>query len=367
MNAKQPMHQIIGFRVIAQALLWTFALPAIGADTSVPVAVVRPGTSTATQELRLSGTLSAERDASLSPRVDGLVARVLVDAGDTVQTGDILLELDASLAQLALRRAQAQTAQARTSLDETRRLLQEAERLVADQHLPKTELGTRRANVALAEAALRSAQADEADAKERVARHQLPAPFGGVIVRKLTESGEWVTRGTPVLELVATDRVRLDVRSPQERYGALDPDSAVTVLPDAMPGRRFEARIDARVPVSDPTTRTFLVRVVVDNADAGLLPGTSATAVFTLDSGNVQALVVPQDALLRHADGGYSVFALNPEAESPVAQRRKVTLGQQGPHGVEVLSGLSVGEAVVVRGNEILRDGQAVRVVETLE
>lgn len=350
-------------RSIAIALLSTTT--ASFAET--PVAVSLPDEATARQTLRLSGTLSAEREAQLSPRVDGLVEHVRVDAGDLVQAGDVLLVLDATLEQHALRRAQAQTQEARAALDESQRLLQEAERLVADQHLPKTELGTRRANVALAEAALATTQAEEAEARERVRRHQLPAPFDGVVVRKLTEAGEWVTRGTPVIELVATDVVRLDVRSPQERFGALTAQTPVKVLPDMMPGRELAARISARVPVSDSGTRTFLVRVVADTGDSGLLPGTSATAVFELGGSDHKAMVIPRDALLHHADGGYSVFIVDLQATPTVAQRRLVTLGQEATGGVEVLNGIRGGEAVVVRGNELLRDGEAVRITETIE
>jgi multidrug efflux pump subunit AcrA (membrane-fusion protein) len=102
--------------------MFAFALPWHAAtsqsEAPVPVRVVAPRAATLGEELRLTGTLTAERSARVSPRVDGLVARMRVDAGDAVRAGDPLVELDATLATLALRRAEAEVAEARASLAE---------------------------------------------------------------------------------------------------------------------------------------------------------------------------------------------------------------------------------------------------------
>jgi multidrug efflux pump subunit AcrA (membrane-fusion protein) len=100
--------------------------------------------------------------------------------------------------------------------------------------------------------------------------------------------------------------------------------------------------------------------VVPTDADAALLPGTSARAHLILDRS--AALGIPRDALLRHPDGGYSVYVAV-EAEGGLrAQRRPLRLGRESGLRVEVLEGLREGEQVVVRGNESLQDGQAIQV-----
>lgn len=330
------------------------------AQDAVPVAVEVPAPAQVSEELRLTGTLTAERSARLSPRVDGLVARVRVDAGDRVEAGAPLVELDAAVARLALSRAQAGAAEAQARATEAERLLGEARRLIADGHLPQTELGKRESEAALATAARAAAEAAEKEQAEILRRHTLPAPFAGVVSRRLTEAGEWVSRGTPVIELVATDRVRLDLQAPQERFAALRDDAPVQVLPDTMGGQSLPGRIVARVPVSDPTARTFLVRVLVDAAGGRLLPGTSATAVIGLP-GSQQALVISRDALVRYPDGSYSVFVVQDAGGRSTVAERRVKLGRGGSR-VEVLEGLRPGERVVVRGNERLRSGQSVRI-----
>ena len=345
--------------VVALALC---SAAAFAQEAPAPVVVVEPRSARLTEELRLSGTLTAERRAELSPRVDGLVSRLRVDAGDRVKAGQVLLELDADLARLALKRTIAMTAQAAAEKVEAERLVVEAAPLVRDGLLPATELSRREAAAALAAAVLDAARAAEQEQSEQLRRHQLPAPFAGVIARRLTDVGEWATRGTPVLELVATDRLRLDVQAPQERFDRIAADAPVEVRSALLPELRFAGRIEARVPVGDGASRSFLVRILVDDADGRLLPGTSATAVIGLPSKGV-VMIVPRDALLRYPDGSYSVFVVESKSDKLLAREQKVVIGAGG-QDVEVTEGLSPGQRVVVRGNERLRTGREVRLID---
>ena len=329
------------------------------AEDTAPVSTARPQQSAIAETLRLSGSLTAERQALLSPRVDGLVSEVLVDAGSSVKQGEVLLKLDPAIARQQHAQSKAATAEAKAARNEAQRLVNEAERLRQKNYISESELANRQSNLALAEAALVAAQAAESTALEQLRRHDLPAPFSGVISAKSTEAGEWINRGTAVLELVALDRVRLDVKVPQERFSEITADSPVEVIPDLFPGQRLEGKISAIVPVSDPQARAFLVRVVVDTNTLNLLPGTSATAVIGLSGNEGQKLLIPRDALLLHPDGGYSVFVV----EDGVAKRHQVQIGQQSQLGVSILAGLDSNADVVIRGNEVLRDGQAVTVV----
>ncbi|MEZ5462115.1 efflux RND transporter periplasmic adaptor subunit [Dokdonella sp.] len=328
------------------------------------VVVVRAQASKVVEELRLSGTLTTERRAGLSPRVDGLVAEVLVDAGDKVSAGDAVLKLDATLAMAVQRRVDAEAAQAQASRNEAKRRVDEARKLVPQQTLPKTELEARIAALELAEAALAAAQASAREQDELVQRHVLKAPFEGVITAKHAEAGEWVARGTAVLDLVSLDAVRLDVQAPQEIFSALRDDTPVQLIPDTLPDTVLDARITARVPVGGGSgARTFLVRVVASEPSAALFPGTSATARFSLAGSGASAVQLPRDVLLRHPDGGYSVFVVETNGKQSVASRRKVSVGRDSNGLVEIVAGVKADESVVTRGNEALRDGDTVRVV----
>ncbi|MEX0957751.1 MAG: efflux RND transporter periplasmic adaptor subunit [Burkholderiales bacterium] len=350
----------LGTTAVLLALTGIADIPA-WAQQPAPVVVATVRQAPLERMLRLTGTVTSERLAALSPRVSGLVSRMRVDAGDQVKTGAVLLELDATIAQLALARASAGLEEARAQLEEAQRLYEEAERLVERGFLPETRLHAAAAERRVAAATVERLAAERRQQAELVARHRVIAPFDGVVGRRLADAGEWVETGTPVLELVDTRRLRVDVQVPQERFHDVSVGSEARVELDALSGRVLEGKVQARVPVNDPGARTFLARIVVGDGDRLMTPGMSARVVLTLKSGE-PALSVPRDAILRRPDGSTSVWVLN-EGETLTVSERRVELVPSLQDAIEVRSGVSAGEKIVVRGNETLRDGQRVRIV----
>jgi RND family efflux transporter MFP subunit len=338
------------------------SMAAAAADEPSLVTVAETTLAPLVEELPYTASVTSERDAALSPRVSGLVQAVHVDAGDRVAAGKILVQLDASLARLALQRAEAAQQEARAQAAEAQRLYQEAKEMVDRRLVPETRLHAAEAQKRVADAAVARLAAERRQQAEIVERHAVVAPFAGVVSQKLTEAGEWVETGTPVLELVDVRRLRLDVQVPQERFHEVALKSPVTVQLDALPGRIFEGRVTARVPVKDPRARTFLARVSVDDPKGMMTPGMSATVVFEA-RGAQRTLMVPRDAVVRHSDGSASVWVVE-KGKVPTVLERKVQLGRTVERMVEVRQGLEPGRRVVLRGNETLKQGQAVRVVE---
>ncbi|SNY60076.1 RND family efflux transporter, MFP subunit [Arsukibacterium tuosuense] len=336
------------------------SLPAQAQDKEpVPVRVAMPAAQSVGQQLSLTGTLTARQHARLSARTDGLVSRVLVDAGDKVTAGQVLLELDPALASQQLKQLQAASQVTAAELAESQRLVTEAEQLTTEQLFPQTELQLRQANMAQAAAQHQQAEAALARQQEILARHKLIAPFAGVIAAKLTDAGEWVNLATPVLELVAISPLYLDIQMPQEHFQTLNQLQQIKVRSDMQPDTELSAKIIATVPVIDAAARSFLVRLQLqDHQQLQLLPGTSARATFNMATRGERNVVVPADAILRHPDGTFSVFTVKDDT----AYRRLVKLGRRSGEGVEVRDGLAEDEAVVIRGNETLRDGQPVKV-----
>lgn len=336
----------------------------LAAQAAAPVEAVMPEVGESQTEVRLTGSFTARRAAALSPRVPGLVAHVAVDAGDRVSAGDVLLRLDDEIAELEVRGAEAALEEGLANLAESQRLRDEAVDLGSRNALPATEVAARRSAVAVAGAAVSRANSDLTTARERLRRHTLIAPFDGVVASRDTESGEWVETGAAVLELVGTDELWLDVRAPQRYWPDLRPDSQVTAMADAFPDRVMEARVHARVPVSDPSARTFLVRLVVDEP-AGITPGMSASAQFTLGD-KQRVLRVPRDAIIRYPDGTTTVWVVDDSGDAPLAREVTVDVGRYLGDRVEIGAGISATDPVVIRGNEVLTQGQTVRLTEAL-
>ncbi len=314
------------------------------------------------QTVPLYGTLTSPRDAQLTPRVAGLVDTVEVDAGDRVRAGDTLLRLDRRLEELTLDTLQAAVDAARAEANEARRLLTESQRLSNQGAASATELEARRSQLAMSAANLDRLQAETARQRERLDRHTVIAPFDGVVRERLVEPGEYVAETMPVVGLVATDRLRMDVAAPQQYYDLIAPGMAVRIQPETRADRTIEASVDVTVPASDAQARSFLVRMFVDNGSGRLTPGMSAKVLFDIQTDEA-VLVAPRDAVVRvPGGGGTRMWVVEQTAEGARAQMRQVRLGRGANGFVEVLDGLAAGDQVVVRGNESLGNGQPVRV-----
>ncbi len=314
-------------------------------------------------EIPLTGTVTARDHASLSSRVSGLVAAVHVTAGDRVDQGALLLSLDPTLEKLGLIEAKADSAEAQAILDEARRRWQEARRLGPRKGISESETRAAKAEVRIAQAKLERLYAAERYREELVARHDVYAHFPGVVARRLAEEGEWVNTGTPVLELVGTENLRLDLQVPQEHYPYIDAETRVSVRLDAMPSRSIDGRISAKVALNDAGSRTFLLRVQLADGEQNITPGMSAQARLRIP-GTERVLTIPRDAILRDAYGASRVWALVDVDGAPVATQRTVQVGRSFEGNTEIRNGLEPGARVVIRGNETLREGQPVRVVK---
>lgn len=318
-------------------------------------------------QINVTGTVTSPRTALLSTAVAGLVAELSTDEGHRVVTGETLLRLDAELAQLALERAQAEVLQRETDVADARRRFAEAEKVGEQRGIARTQIESLRAEVTSDEAALVASRAAAREQQAIVERHTLKAPFAGVISQRFTELGEWVSPGNGLLELTATDNLRFDFQVGQENFAALSPQTAVDISLDAIPGEPIAGRIDTIVPVKSPGARTFLVRVVAEDAEREnslkITPGMSVRGQLNVDAGR-SGIAISRDAVLRFPDGRITVWVVDTAGDTPVVRERRIRTGFEFNGMVEVTSGLDVGDRIVVRGNETLQEDQAVSILD---
>lgn len=341
-------------------------LSPVRADNAVPVVVAKATQVPILRELNLHGTVTARRNARLSVATAGLVAALEVDTGDRVEAGDLLLELDPEMARLRRDAALARAAQAGIRRDDARRRLQEARVLLPQRGIAETTVRDLEAVLAEAEVIREQAQAEAALQEALLARHSLRAPFAGVVSTRLTDLGEWLDPGQPVLELVGMGGLRLDFAVPEDHLASLRPGAAVKFVPGARPAAQQGGVIESVVPVAEPGARTFLLRVQPDaGAAPDLLPGMSVTALLQLETGR-SGVTVPRDAILRYPDGRIVVWSVDEAAGgAAVAVENVVDIGLAFGGRIEIIAGLAAGSQVVVRGNEALQPGQALTVTDT--
>lgn len=351
MIRRGPWAAILGLALLSSAM------------AQAPVGVVRPETGQASQTLSLSGSLTARQSAQLSPQVAGLVAEMVVDAGDRVAAGAPLVRLDSATARLEEARAEAMVNEAQAAFAEAQRLRDEGRRLVESRFLPDTEVQAREAALLQSEAALARARSELAIARQRLEQHVIQAPFDGVVSQRLAEAGEWVDTGTAVLELVAVDDLWLEVRVPQQYWGRIDGDTELVAFADPAPERPLDARLHARVPVNDPAARTFLLRLLVHDESGRITPGMSARVQIRLP-GAAAVTLVPRDAIIRYPDGTTTVWLVESSEGRQVARQQEVELLRLVGDRAELAGEIDSGRWVVTRGNEALSEGAPVRIVE---
>lgn len=314
--------------------------------------------------LSLSGTTEALRESGLSPRIDGLVAKLHVQEGDWITAGQPLLELDSAIAKTQVASAQARLDEAQARYKEAQRQRKEFQTLRQRQHVTANTVESAIADENAAKATVAAQRAELARLKELLSRHTLKAPFPGLIAEKHTEMGQWVKADSPVLKLVALDTIRVRAPLPQRYYQHLAQDAPIRITFDALPEKSYTGKLSSLVSVGNQSTRSFPVFINIDNADHTIAPGMSAEVFVELSANTAKALLVPRDAVVMRADGSRLVWRVIEDNEGQhTVQAVNVLPGRAQEALLEVLdSSLQDGDRIVMLGNENLRPGQGIRI-----
>ena len=338
---------------------------------AAPVKVIEVSEVALFRQLQLVGTVNSPQVATLSTQINGLVETVMVEEGSQVKRGDVLLHLDKELAALQLQSVNAELQQAEETLLDARRRLLEARSLVKNRSIAESTLKDIAAEVDINTAVVSQARAQLQYRQALLERHNLRAPFDGVISRKLAEQGQWLNTGTGVFELVATQGLRLDFYIAEEFAAIITDSGQLSFSLSAQPKQQYPAKITHIVPVADTKARTFLVRAdIIDEQlpkNIRLFPGMSVVAKLRLDTGRV-GLVVPRDAVLLNQDGSktlWTVVAANGQAnDQATVKESRVETGLSFDGKIEIISGLGQQDRVVVSGNEALRNQQRIKIIQ---
>lgn len=293
------------------------------------------------------GTARANESVEVRPKVSETVTAIHFEEGQRVETGQILLELEASQASAAV-------AAARAELVESEGQARRAEELFKTKAISASELEQRQALRDADRAALDAARA-------RLADTRLRAPFAGRVGLRNVSLGSYVTPDTVVTTLDDTDEMKLDFDVPETSLALLSEGLPVQARSVAWPDRTFRgevASIDTRI---DPVTRTVTVRARLPNPEGLLRPGMFLTV--TLLRENMRALVIPEQALVPEQSRQY-VFVVG---AGGLVEKREVHTGRRRPGQVEVRSGLAEGDLVIAEGTQKVRPGEPVEVSGRVE
>ncbi|NKB70924.1 MAG: efflux RND transporter periplasmic adaptor subunit [Candidatus Latescibacteria bacterium] len=293
--------------------------------------------------IRLVGTVRPRRTSVVAGQTEGLVVKRLREDGQTVAAGAPIFRLVNDQLQAAL-------AEARADVDLQTFNHEQSLQLYETDAISEQEVRDAAYQLARAKAKLQDLAAQDVDLLIR-------APFSGHLVESFTEVGQWLNRGGPVARLIATDTVRVFVDVPEGHIGVLKVGDQALVFVDALGGQAVDGRIFSTPAEGYAESHSFPVVVEVPNPDGRLKSNMSAQVGFAAIQADSVTLV-HKDALVNSPMGQMVYLAVDDKA---VAQPVKVGQGHQGYIAVE--GDLTPGSLVIVRGNERLQPGQAVRIV----
>lgn len=300
------------------------------------------------EEIRLTAVARANQDVTVAAEESGVIRRIYVDKGSVLRRGQAIAKIDDAVLQAQLAQAQAQADLAAQTWERRKRLWEE------------DRVGS---EIAYLEAKFAQEQtaASVLALEERVARTTIRAPFAGVLEDRLVEVGSMVGPSQEVARVVDLDPVKVMAGVP-ERYAANVEVGAVgTVTFDVLSGEVFEAPVGFVGATVEPRSRTFPIEVVLPNRD-GLIKPEMVASMSLVRRRVDEAVVVPQDALVRVEDG-YVVFAAVESGTGPVAEVRPVKVGPTQRDLVVIEEGIVGGERLIVVGQKSVANGDRVNIV----
>lgn len=305
--------------------------------------------------LRLPGSVEPVRTSSVAASAAGLVTKLAVRDGQRVEAGTLLAEIDATPLKLRLQSAQAQYREAEARLKLTGQKSSRAEQLAGSGLISNEALDEAVSENRAWQARLETLAADMATIQEELRRTTVTAPFAGVVLKKQTETGQWLRVGDPVVDLMALDQLEVTVNVPESRIASMRVGTPARVTFASLGGREVRGKVSVIIPAADVESRTFPVKVSIAGFDA---IGTGMTADVTFgENGTRAAMLVPKDAVVVQGDQKV-VYVL--ESNNKVSVRTVRPLGGFG-EWLEIDPVVKAGEQVIVRGNERLKPGQVVR------
>ena len=367
---------------------------------AVPVTVGRVQHVQERETIAVSGTISTQNSpANVSFLVSGKVVFVGPREGEFVKQGQVLARIDPTDFNLSVKGAAAQAASAQAALekamntarpelleqarigferaeDEYRRMkmLYDAKSLApndfqkykatyehAKQEYEQAKAGGQREDKALSKANFNQAAAHLEVVRKALSDATLCAPISGYIAKRSIEPGDTASPGRTVFEIVQMDPVEVNVGVPETDVHLVRIGQKAEINVPALPGKTFQGTVRVINISADPSTRTYMTRIRVANPEHSLRVGMVAEATIRGDR-TIAMATLPGDAVVRDPQGATQVYVYYPDQKRVYAKR--VEIGAAVNSNVEIKSGLSGNELIVLAGQTKLRNGLTVTATE---
>ncbi len=310
---------------------------------AIPVEIAHAKMGSISSYLVFNSTVETEESVQVFPQINGLVERIAAEEGDRVQVGDTLLYIEDDQLRIAYQEAKINFDFQETNFRRNEEMFKR--KLISDQ-----DYDTKRFE--LEQARLRYARA-----KLELEHSVIVAPFSGVITERHVQVGARVGSGTHLYDLIKLDDMIARVFVPGQYLAVVVKDLPAVVESDFLPGKTFQGWVKRISPVVDPKSGTFKVTVGLRDLFEHLRPGLFVNVRIVTDT-HEKAVLIPKEAIV-YDGGDQYVFAVR----DTVAQRIPLSAGYEDSHHIEALTGIELGTAIIVVGQNGLKNGARVRLV----
>ena len=290
------------------------------------------------QDGSYSATIQANAINNIAPQSGGRIQKINVEVGDFVSAGQVLAEMD----RVQLDQAQLRLVNAETELGRLKQLYEQGGLAQSDY-----------------EAAELNYKVSKSSYDNLLENTILRSPINGVVTARNYDRGDMYGMASPIFTVQQIVPVKILVGISEADYTKVRKGDRITLSVDALPGKTFSGSVRRIYPTVDPMTHTVNIDVQVPNQNRELRPGMYAKV--NVNFGSSRNIVVPDAAVVRlQGSGQRNVFVV----ENGVAVQKAVSLGRHFDGQYEILSGIEVGEMVVVKGGSSLSNGANVEVIE---
>jgi membrane fusion protein, multidrug efflux system len=333
-------------------------------NAKVHVYVVSPRPGRGQQTLQLPGSLQGYIETPIYARSSGYVKQWFKDIGARVNKGDLLAEIATGEIEQQLAEARANRAQVQSNLQLARTSFERWQGLRQRDAVSQQELDERQNTLKLVQANLAASEAVVQRLELQLAYNRIVAPFSGVVTKRNIDVGSLVDAGnggTPKLlfTLSQTDVLRLYVSAPQSVAPRIKAGLEAQVTLSELPGQTFAGKVVRTAGAIDPATRTLQVEINLPNPDGKLLPGSYVQVALQAAGADKPLLTVPNNGLLFRPEGTLVATVVDGKV-----QLKKVTLGRDLGVRIEIQSGLSPQDKLIINPPDSLAEGDAVEASE---
>jgi len=328
------------------------------------VSIIHPQRSSPVNEVVLPANVQAYMDSPIYARTNGYLKQWFVDIGSHVKQGQLLAEIETPEVDQQLRQARADLQTAEANLALAKITADRYAGLLKSDSVSKQEADNAQGNYAAQNATVHAAEANGKRLEELQSFEKIYAPFDGVITFRNTDIGHLIDSGssggtrTELFHISQPDKLRVYLSVPELYAPAAKPGLQADLILPEFPGRRFPGTLVRTADAIDQTTRTLLAEIRVNNPTGTLFSGAYAEVHLKLPNA-VSSFILPVNTLIFRSEG-LQVASI---ADGQHVELKPITIGHDYGTEVEVVSGLTGSESIIVNPPDSILSGQQVRVV----